>query len=97
MSRGAKIAALLAILGMACVSLCSTVLLAWPCCSTDCEKCPVSLYKDSSIDLAKKIVSPEAATFEPAVPMRDLARELLPLVNRILDGPRSGFVRPMRN
>jgi hypothetical protein len=97
MSRGAKIAALLAILGMACVSLCSTVLLAWPCCSTDCEKCPVSLYKDSSVDLAKKIVSPEIAisSVTPAVHLTVL--ELAPVTDRIFESPRSGFVRPMRN
>ena len=97
MNRGAKIAALLAILGMGCVSLCSTAILAWSCCSTDCEGCPVSLYKDSSADLAKKVVSPEIAVSGFAVVLNLSVRDFASPAEWILEPPRSGFVRPMRN
>jgi hypothetical protein len=97
MIRGAKIAALLAILGMGCVSLCTTAILAWSCCSNDCEGCPVSLYKDSNADLAKKIVAPEVAVSGFAVTPGLSFREFVPPADRILETSRSGFVRPMRN
>ena len=97
MSGGAKFAALLAIVGMACISLCTTAILAWSCCSKNCEQCPVSLYKDSNADLAKKIVSPDTAGSVVDVSILLAVRTLAPVAGRILDTPRSGFVRPMRN
>jgi len=97
MSRGAKTAALLAILGMAGISLCTSVILAWSCCSADCERCPVSLYKDSSADLAKSIVSADVASSGLPVAMSFIVPELAPLSGCVLEAARSGFVRPMRN
>jgi hypothetical protein len=97
MSRGARIVALLAILGMGSVSLCTTAILAWSCCSTDCEGCPVSLYKDSGADLSKKVVSPRIAVSGFAVALSLSVRDFaLPVVG-IVEVPRSGFLRPMRN
>ena len=97
MSRGAKIAALLAILGMAGISVGTSIVLAQACCTADCEKCPVSFCKDSSADLAKKVVSPEMSVSGVVVAVSLSARELPPLAYRIFEVPRSGFVRPMRN
>lgn len=97
MSHGARIAALLAILGMAGISLGTAVVLSRSCCSADCEKCPVSFCKDSSADLAKKIVSPAITGSGVAVAIRFSFRSLAPALDRMLEAPRSGFVRPMRS
>ena len=97
MRRGAGLAALLAILGMAGISLGAAVVLSRACCSADCEKCPLSFCKDSNADLALKIVVPEIATADIPFAMAFETRILAPVGHRTLEAPRSGFVRPMRN
>ena len=97
MSRGAKIAAFLALLGMAGISLGMPVALARACCSAACEKCPVSFCKDSSADLAKKIVPPEIVASAIAAAVAIATRDVAPRADRIFQPPRNGFVRPMRN
>jgi len=97
MSGFAKFAALLAIVGMGCVVLGTAIVLSRSCCSADCEKCPVSFCKDANANLAKKIVSPGIAPSGVAVVALLSIGIVVPIANRILEAPRLGFVRPMRN
>jgi hypothetical protein len=97
MNRGVKIAALLAVLGMAAMSLGAAVVLSRSCCSADCEKCPMSFCKDSNADLAKKIVTPVIAGTPVTAAIRFSFRSLELAADRIFEAPCSGFVRPMRN
>jgi hypothetical protein len=97
MSRGTRIAAFLAIVGMADISLGASIVLSRACCSADCEKCPVSFCKDSSADLAKKIVTPEVVISGIAAAVAFTVRDVASPWDRIFEAPRSGFVRPKRN
>ena len=98
MARRARVAALLALLGMSGLSLGAAIVLSLSCCSPTCEQCPVSFCKVSTADKARKVES--AQTTAAAAPV--LPRITAPAPETFWTPPRarafsSGYVRPMRN